>query len=164
MYTLLLLVAPLILLLLSIGEWYWVLHPSWLWWLAYQFYPEEAAVPWYIRHGENFPIAAWQVLFVTGHVLGFYRDALTAWLQRFRRLRVVSVALGVAVTLALISLAWGAEASVRLLRHRPERARRDVLQGAAAARRVWSRSCPWRSWPTPWPRTCGCRSAACSAG
>jgi hypothetical protein len=109
MYTLLVLIAPLILLMLSIGEWYMVLIPSWLLWLVYQVYPEEAAIPWYIRHGENFPIAAWQVLFVTGHVLGFYREALTRWLQRFRRLRVVAVALGLAITLALISLAWGAE-------------------------------------------------------
>ena len=113
MYTLLLLVAPLILLLLSVGEWYWVLGVSWLWWLIYQFYPEEASIPWYIRHGENFPVAAWQVLFVTGHVLGFYRDALGERLRQFRRLRVVAVALGVAVTLALISLAWGAESGVQ---------------------------------------------------
>ncbi len=113
MYTLLLLVAPLMLLLLSVGEWYWVLGVSWLWWLIYQFYPEEASIPWYIRHGENFPLAAWQVLFVTGHVLGFYRDALGERLRRFRRLRVVAVALGVAVTLALISLAWDAENGVQ---------------------------------------------------
>jgi hypothetical protein len=112
MYTLLLLVAPLILLLLTIGEWWWVLIPSWLWWLAYQFYPEDAAIPWYIRHGENFPLAAWQVLFVTGNVLGFYRGGLTAWLQRFRRLRVALVAMGVAITLVLISLAWGVESGV----------------------------------------------------
>jgi hypothetical protein len=109
MYTLLLLVAPLILLLLSIGEWWMVLIPAWLLWLVYQVYPEEAAVPWYIRHGENFPLAAWQVLFVTGHVLGFYRGALTEWLQRFKPLRIVGVALGLAITLGLISLAWGAE-------------------------------------------------------
>jgi hypothetical protein len=109
MYTLLLLVAPLILLLLSIGEWWMVLIPSWLLWLAYQVYPEEASVPWYIRHGENFPIAAWQVLFVTGHVLGFYRGALTEWLHRFRPIRLVGVALGIASTTGLISLAWGAE-------------------------------------------------------
>src|SRR3989440_11845994 len=108
MYTLLLLVAPLILLLLSVGEWYWVLGVSWLWWLIYQFYPEEASIPWYIRHGENFPVAAWQVLFVTGHVLGFYRDGLTRWLHHFRRLRVVTVALGLAGTPAVISLALGA--------------------------------------------------------
>ena len=113
MYTLLLLVAPLILLLLSVGEWYWVLGVSWLWWLIYQFYPEEASVPWYIRHGENFPVAAWQVLFVTGHVLGFYREALGERIRRFRRLRVVAVSLGIAVTAALISLAWGAESGVQ---------------------------------------------------
>jgi hypothetical protein len=106
MYTLLILVAPFLLLLESLGSWRWVLGVSWLWWLAYQVYPEQASLPWYIRHGENFPIAAWQVLFVTGHVLGFYRDALSQWLQRFRRLRVVAVALGVAFTLGLISLAW----------------------------------------------------------
>jgi hypothetical protein len=109
MYTLLMLIAPVMLLLLSTGEWYMVLIPSWLLWLTYQVYPEEAAVPWYIRHGENFPLAAWQVLFVTGHVLGFYRHALSRWLQHFRRLRVVAVALGLAITLALISLAWGAD-------------------------------------------------------
>jgi hypothetical protein len=109
MYTLLLMAAPLFLLLLSVGEWWVVLIPSWLLWLAYQVYPEEAAVPWYIRHGENFPIAAWQVLFVTGHVLGFYRGGLTEWLHRFKPIRLVGVALGIAVTLGLISLAWGAE-------------------------------------------------------
>jgi hypothetical protein len=106
MYTLLVLVAPFILLLLSVGEWYWVLGVSWLWWLAYQVFPEEAALPWYIRHGENFPIAAWQVLFVTGYVLGFFREGLASWLTRFRRMRVVLVALGISLTLGLISLAW----------------------------------------------------------
>jgi hypothetical protein len=109
MYTLLLVVAPLLLLLLSIGKWYTVLIPSWLLWLAYQIYPEEASVPWYIRHGENFPIAAWQVLFITGMVLGFYRGVLTRWLRRFRRLRVATIALGIGVTLGLISLFWGAD-------------------------------------------------------
>jgi hypothetical protein len=109
LYTLLILVAPLLLLLEYTGKWYWLLAISWLWWLAYQIYPEEASVPWYIRHGENFPIAAWQVLFVTGHVLGFSRERWSEWLRTFRRLRVVMVALGVAATLALISLAWGAD-------------------------------------------------------
>ncbi|MBV9543039.1 MAG: OpgC domain-containing protein [Chloroflexi bacterium] len=109
LYTLLILVAPLLLLLEYTGNAYWLLAISWLWWLGYQIYPEEASVPWYIRHGENFPIAAWQVLFVTGHVLGFSRERWSEWLRTFRRLRVVMVALGIAVTLGLISLAWGAE-------------------------------------------------------
>jgi hypothetical protein len=42
-------------------------------------------------------------------VLGFNRERWSQWLHRFRRVRVVLVALGVAVTLALISLAWGAD-------------------------------------------------------
>jgi hypothetical protein len=109
MYTLLILAAPMVLLLLSVGEWYWLLLPSWLLWFAYQLYPEEASVPWYIRHGENFPLAAWQVLFITGQVLGFYRGELTGWLQRWRPLRVLAVALGLAVTLGLISLFWASE-------------------------------------------------------
>lgn len=108
MYTLLILVAPFILLLLTVGEWWWVLGVSWLWWLAYQIYPEEASFPWYIRHGENFPIAAWQVLFVSGYVLGFFRDALANWFTRFRRMRVFLFALGLSITLGLISLAWAA--------------------------------------------------------
>jgi hypothetical protein len=108
MYTLLVLIAPFILLLLTVGEWWWVLGVSWLWWLAYQIYPEEASIPWYIRHGENFPIAAWQVLFVTGYVLGFFRDALSSAFTRFRRMRVFLFALGLSITFGLISLAWAA--------------------------------------------------------
>ena len=80
MYTLLLLVAPLILLMLSIGEWYGCSSRRGCCGWPTRSTPSRPAVPWYIRHGENFPIAAWQVLFVTGHVLGFYREALTAWL------------------------------------------------------------------------------------
>jgi hypothetical protein len=117
MYTLLVLAAPLLLLLLSIGEWYWVLLPSWLWWLAYQLYPDQTTLPWYIRHGENFPLAAWQVLFVTGQVLGFYRSELTAWLQHWRRLRVVGAALGAAFTLALASLFWASETGANVPAH-----------------------------------------------
>jgi hypothetical protein len=107
MYTLLVLVAPMVLLLLSIGRWYWVLFGAWALWLLYQIYPEQAAVPWYIRHGENFPVAAWQVLFITGLVLGFHRGEIGNLVRHWRRLRVVAVALGIAVTLTLISLFSG---------------------------------------------------------
>jgi hypothetical protein len=114
MYTLLVLAAPFVLLLLSVGQWYWVLVPSWLWWMAYQIYPEQASMTWYIRHGENFPIAAWQVMFVTGYVLGFQRDRVTEWVRRFRRIRVTGVALGLSMTLGLISVAWGAASGASL--------------------------------------------------
>lgn len=114
MYALLVLAAPLSFLLLSTGRWQWVLFPSWLWWLAYQVFPEQAGLPWYIRNGENFPLAAWQVLFVTGLVMGFHRGVVTRWLQRFRRLRLFLLALGVAVTFALLSLYTSAGAGQEL--------------------------------------------------
>ncbi len=109
MYALLVLISPILLLLLSLGQWKWVLIPSVLWWLAYQVYPEEASAPWYIRHGENFPLAAWQVLFIGGQVLGFRRAELTRRLQHWRQLRVALVALAVAFALGLVSLFWASE-------------------------------------------------------
>lgn len=110
MYTLLIVAAPVGLLLLAIGQWRWVLLLSWLWWLAFQGYPEQASLPWYIRHGENFPIAAWQVLFVTGMVIGYHRVRITAWFRRWPQLRVVLAALAIAVSMALISLFTNVEA------------------------------------------------------
>ncbi len=109
MYALLLLLSPLTLLLLSTGRWAWVLAPSLLWWLAFQIYPEEASFPWYIRHGENFPVGAWQVLFITGQVLGFHRADIAAFLHRWTHLRVVLAGLGIAAALALVSLFWASE-------------------------------------------------------
>ncbi len=107
MYTLLILVSPVVLLLLSIGQWRWILVTSWAWWLGYQVYPEQTTVPWYIRNGENFPLAAWQVLFITGQVLGFHRGELGDRLRPYRRLRVAVTAVCVALVLGLIALFWG---------------------------------------------------------
>jgi hypothetical protein len=106
MYALLILVAPLVFLLLALGQWRWVLLVSWLWWLGYQAYPELMAIPWYIRNGENFPLAAWQVLFITGQVIGFHRREIAAWLGPYRRLRVAVIGLCVAMVLALVALFW----------------------------------------------------------
>lgn len=112
MYALLVMAAPLAFLLLSIGRWQYVLLPSWLWWAAYQFYPEQAGAPWYIRHAENFPFAAWQVLFVTGLVLGYKRADVTLRLRRWPTLWVFMVGLCVAATLVLVSLFLRSEAGV----------------------------------------------------
>jgi hypothetical protein len=112
MYALLILAAPIVFLLLSIGQWRWVLLASWLWWLGYQFYPDLTALPWYIRNGENFPIAAWQVLFFTGLVIGFHRHEIGRWLEPYRRVRVAVSGLCVAVVLALIALFWAAQTGV----------------------------------------------------
>ena len=114
MYALLVLAAPMVLLLLATGRWPLVLAISWLWWGAYQVYPEQTGVPWYILHGENFPIGAWQVLFVTGMVLGFHRSALTRFLGHWRPMRVVLIGLGLAMTLALLSVFLSADAGTTL--------------------------------------------------
>src|SRR5262249_56716508 len=58
MYTLLVLIAPFILLLLTVGEWWRGPAVSWLWALARQALPEPAALPVVIPHGAEFPIAA----------------------------------------------------------------------------------------------------------
>ncbi len=109
MYTILVLLSPITLLLLSLGLWRWVLGIAWLWWLAYQAYPQQATFPWPIRNGENFPIAAWQVLFITGQVLGFHRLAFSRWLQRWPHVQVALVSLGAAFLLALISVYWATQ-------------------------------------------------------
>ena len=106
MYTLLVLGAPTVFLLLSLGLWRWVLGVSIAWWAAYQQYPSQASLPWWIVNGENFPLAAWQVLFVGGMVMGYQRRELTAFLQRWPKVRVAGVSLGLAITLALVSLFW----------------------------------------------------------
>lgn len=114
MYTVLIMVAPLVFLLLTLGQWKVVLGVSWLWWAAYQAYPEQATFPWYIRHAENFPIGAWQVLFLTGIVLGFHRDQVEVFLRRWRTLQLLAVSLGIALTLGLISLFLGAQSGTPL--------------------------------------------------
>jgi hypothetical protein len=65
-------------------------------WLGYQFRPDEVLVPWYIHNSENFPLGAWQVLFITALVIGFHRKQLTDWIARRPRaqLAIVGAALG----------------------------------------------------------------------
>jgi hypothetical protein len=82
---------------LAFGKWRWVVGASWLTWLGYQFQPA-LHVPWYVRNSENFPFAAWQVLFMTGLVIGFRGPALTRWLARRPALRSALIGLAVAVT------------------------------------------------------------------
>jgi hypothetical protein len=79
-----------------------VLGASWLTWLAFQFQPE-LHLPWYIRNSENFPLAAWQVLFITGLVIGFKGPALARWLAQRPGLRIALLGLAMAITLVV---AW----------------------------------------------------------
>lgn len=82
LYAVLLAAAPLALFLLAEGRAWTLLGGSSALWLAYQLAPERAAVPWPIEHAAMFPVAAWQVLFVTALVLGYHRAEIGAWLAQ----------------------------------------------------------------------------------
>src|SRR6266545_5152900 len=85
LYTLLLLVSPLALLLLSQGRTAVVLGGSWLLWGVYQFVPAQADVPWAIGGNHLFFFAPWQVFFFTGLAIGWHHQELTQRLERFPR-------------------------------------------------------------------------------
>jgi hypothetical protein len=82
MYTILIAAAPFVLLLLNLGHTRAVLAGSWLLWLVYQFFPAQAAIPWVATNVNYFPVAAWQVIFVNGLVIGWYRDQVRQFLAR----------------------------------------------------------------------------------
>ena len=97
MYVFLLLAAGPVILLLSQGHTLTVLAGSWLVWGAWQLAPESASIPWNIQGNEVFYLSAWQVLFVTGLVMGWHRTAIETWVRGLPRRAVVS-----GITLAAI--------------------------------------------------------------
>ncbi|MDQ3700793.1 MAG: OpgC domain-containing protein, partial [Chloroflexota bacterium] len=102
LYTLLLVVSPLAMLLLCAGKTWLVVLISGGLWIAHQWFPEEAIVPWTIVNNTTFPVAAWQLWFFGGMVVGFHRDAI--W-QRIGRLsRRPALALLVLAGAALVYL------------------------------------------------------------
>lgn len=82
LYTILVLLAGPLLVLLVRQRTGLVLAGSWFLWGIWQFFPEQAQIPWPIVGNDLFNIAAWQVLFVTGLVAGFHHRTLSDWLSR----------------------------------------------------------------------------------
>jgi enterochelin esterase-like enzyme/uncharacterized membrane protein len=119
LYTLLIIVAPLALILLSQGRTAAVLGASWLLWLAYQLFPEQTDVPWTIAGNYLFYLSAWQVFFFTGMVLGWHREALARRLAKFPR-RPALVASGLLFA-ALIVLYRLQDQLARLWTNDPQR-------------------------------------------
>lgn len=89
LYTILIFVAPLAFLMLSQQRTGLVLGASWGLWAAYQFFPEQAEIPWPISGNYLFYASAWQIFFFTGLVLGWHDAALTKRLQRVPRRRLL---------------------------------------------------------------------------
>ena len=108
LYTLLVAAAPLVFFLLDEGYTAYVVAGSWLLWLGYQLFPEQLAIPWTIRNASYFPLAAWQVLFVGGLVLGWHRRAVAALVEHRRAvLRTAPALVGLGSSgLALASVGW----------------------------------------------------------
>ncbi|MCC7103598.1 MAG: OpgC domain-containing protein [Chloroflexi bacterium] len=105
MYTVMIAATPILFHLLTTGRTRFVIAGSALLWLTYQFFPAQAAIPWVVDSAVYFPVAAWQLYFAIGLVMGYHRDRLAARLSPVRgwpSLLVCSVAF-----LGLVLLDWG---------------------------------------------------------
>jgi hypothetical protein len=114
LYTLLVLAAGPLLVLLANGRWHLVLAGSWLLWLVWQRWPAQAQVPWTIAYFPTFNLAAWQVLFVTCLVLGYYRRPLAQLLTNVP-LSLVLACSGTVFALAIAVHLRGVSASGQVL-------------------------------------------------
>ena len=82
LYTFLIAAAGPLIVLLRRGLTPYVLVGSWAIWALWQIAPDRAQIPWRIEEGTLFNVAAWQVLFVTGLVIGYHRKAIERRLAR----------------------------------------------------------------------------------
>lgn len=76
LYTLLVLAAVPVLVLLASGYTKVVLAGAWGLWALWQLAPQHAQFPWPIADNQIFNFSAWQVLFVTAMVIGYHRRDL----------------------------------------------------------------------------------------
>jgi hypothetical protein len=76
LYTLLVLAAVPVLVLLAHAKTGCVLAGSWGLWMLWQLAPQHAQFPWSIADNSVFNFPAWQALFVTAMVIGYHRQRL----------------------------------------------------------------------------------------
>ena len=76
LYTLLVLAAVPVLVLLVHARTTYVLAGSWGLWMLWQLAPQHAQFPWAITDNSVFNFPAWQALFVTAMVIGYHRQRL----------------------------------------------------------------------------------------
>ncbi|MCW5848486.1 MAG: OpgC domain-containing protein [Anaerolineae bacterium] len=97
LYTFLVVAAGPLLVLMARGFSPLVLLLSWGVWAVWQKNPGGLELPWPVASNTVFPATAWQVLFITGLVLGFHRVGLSRLLGRIPRwVILVGCGLGVA--------------------------------------------------------------------
>jgi hypothetical protein len=105
LYTLLILTAVPVLVLLAQGHTRWVLVGSWALWTLWQLAPQHAQFPWAITDNSVFNFPAWQVLFVTAMAIGYHRRQLERYVTggSERLLLVVSGAIVAAAIVVYLS-------------------------------------------------------------
>lgn len=105
LYTILIILSPLALALMSQGRGGIILGASWLLWGAYQVFPDLAEAPWPIAGNHLFYLSAWQVFFFTGLFLGWQHGTLTERLAHFpRRRALLAATVGFAALVVLYKL------------------------------------------------------------
>lgn len=80
-YTLAVALSPIVFLAFHQGKTFAMLVFSWTVWLVYQISPNLADYPWPILNQDAFPLAAWQVLFVSGLAIGYHRDKVEKFIR-----------------------------------------------------------------------------------
>jgi hypothetical protein len=81
LYTLLLAISPLAILLLATGRWWVLAFLSGGLWLAHQWFPAQSEVPWPVVNNPTFPFSAWQMWFMSGMVIGYFKGHIWARLS-----------------------------------------------------------------------------------
>jgi hypothetical protein len=100
LYTLLILAAVPVLVLLVHARTTSVLAGSWGLWILWQLAPQHAQFPWAITDNSVFNFPAWQALFVTAMVIGYHRQRLEQYVAGVS-MRVVLGISGVFVALVI---------------------------------------------------------------
>jgi hypothetical protein len=101
LYTLLVLAAVPVLVLLAQGHTRLVLAASWGLWTLWQLAPQHAQFPWAIADNSVFNFPAWQVLFVTAMAMGYHRRQLEEYVTRVSE-RLLLVLSGTVVAAAIV--------------------------------------------------------------
>lgn len=107
-YTLMLVAAPLAVLLLHTGRTRVVLFLSVGTWLLHQWFPASTEVPWPIANNDTFRVAAWQLWFFGGMVIGYHRDRVWEGLSRLPRRPAIAGLGTLAAGLLITRLTGGA--------------------------------------------------------
>ena len=91
LYTLLVLAAAPVLVLLVHAQTAFVLAGSWGLWMLWQLAPQHAQFPWSIADNSVFNFPAWQALFVTAMVIGYHRQRLEGYVARVSEHMVLAI-------------------------------------------------------------------------